>query len=45
MMEGQQQLFCSRESYISMVNKALRDKGDLSLQVKVFHLRAEEKKA
>ena len=28
-----------------MVNEALRDKGDLSLQAEVFHLQAGEKKA
>jgi len=38
MTGGQQQLSRSGESYTSMVNKALRDEGDLSLQAEVFHL-------
>jgi len=45
MTGGQQQLFWSGESYTGMVNEALRAEGDLSLQVKVYHLRAGEKKA
>src|SRR6266699_747805 len=45
MMEGQQQLFCIGESYTRMVNAALRDKGDLSLQAEVSHLQTGEKEA
>jgi len=41
----QQQLFRSSESYTGMVNEALRAKGDLILQAKVYHLRVGEKKA